>query len=462
MRAIALTAVFGVLLIATFAVGGKLEKFVPAAPPTSQPRVAEGPPDPALKQMIDDLGSEDWRTREKAGRDLAALGEKVLPHMRKALLTTDNPEVQQRLSVLVRKMDRERLVEPKRVTLNMKDKTAKEFFDEITKQTGYRIEFGGGGQETKHSFEFNNTPFWQAVDAVASAAGFCVYPEYDDDTIRIYNDAMNPFVAYSGPFRILPTNINTNRSVQLSGISRRGDNNRVQEYMSLSMQIQSEPKNPMLGVMVPDITEAKDEFGGSLLPPRERHAYSPGYINGNYRGHNSYVNVSLIRGDRAATKIAKLKGRVGVVLLAGTSPDIVVTDVLKTKKKTVVGRTVQLEFEGADEDSNQKGVYIVSFTAKRLTPSDPNRNDDYIWSNSLWQRLELTDEKGNRYFCSGPTAQNNNGQGMVTLTVQFTPDDRRFGRQNPNKPGPPVKFTLNEWLTVTHEVNFEFKDIPLP
>src|SRR5262249_15720214 len=160
-------------------------------------------------------------------------------HMRKALLTTENPEVQQRLSVLVRKMDRERLVEPKRVTLNMKDKTAKELFDEISKQTGYRIEFGGGGQGNKHSFEFNNTPVWRAVDAVASATGFSVYAEYDDDTLRVYNnDIMNPFVAYSGPFRILPTNINSNRSVQLSGISRRGDSGRVSEYMNLSMQIQ--------------------------------------------------------------------------------------------------------------------------------------------------------------------------------------------------------------------------------
>jgi hypothetical protein len=467
MRTTAVTAVFGILILATFAVGGKPLKeidFVAAAPPTSMPRVAEGPPDPALKQLLDDLGSDDWRTREKAGRDLSALGEKALPHMRKLLLTTDNPEVKQRLSVLVRKMDRERLIEPKRVTLNMKDKTAKELFDEIAKQTGYRIEFGGGGVESKHSFEFDKTPFWQAVDAVATAVGFSVYAEYEDDTVRVYNnDAMNPYVGYSGPFRILPTNINSNRSVQLSGISRRGDNGRVSEYMNLSMQIQSEPKNPMLGVMVPEITEAKDEFGGSLLPPRERNAYyNPGYINGNYRGHNSYVSVNLMRSDRAATKIKTLKGRVNVVLLSGTVADVTVTDVLKTKKKTVIGRTIQIEFDGVDEDANQKGTYLVSFSAKRQAQPDQNRNDEYIWSNSLWQRLELTDEKGNRYHCYGPTVHNNNGQGSVQLVVQFGPDDRRTGRPGAVKPGPPAKFTLNEWLTITHEVPFEFKDIPLP
>jgi hypothetical protein len=466
MRTAALASVFGILLAAAFASGGKLRlrelDYLPGGPPASMPRVAEGPPDPALKKLIDDLGSEDWRTREKAGRELAKLGDKALPHLRKALLSTDSPEVQRRLSVLVRKMDRERLVEPKRVTLSAKDKTAKEIFEAIGKQTGYKIEFGGG-PDGKHSFEFENTPFWQAIDAVAGAAGLTVYAEYEDDTVRVYNnESANPYVAYSGPFRLLATNIQSNRNVQLSGISRRGGNSHVNEYLNLSMQIQSEPKNPMLGVTQPELTEAKDEYGGSLLPPRDRNAYSSGYMNGNFRGHNTYMSVNLTRGDRAATTIKKLKGRVGVVLLAGTVPDIVVTDALKAKKKSIVGRTVSLEFDGVEEDANQKGVYKVSFTAKRQGPTDPNRNDDYQWSNSLWQRLELVDAKGNRYFCHGPTTQNNNGLGTAQLVVQFGPDDRRTGRQNPNKVGPPAKFTLNEWLTVTHEVNFEFKDIPLP
>ena len=32
--------------------------------------------------LIKDLGNDDYRVREKAGRDLAALGEKALPRMR--------------------------------------------------------------------------------------------------------------------------------------------------------------------------------------------------------------------------------------------------------------------------------------------------------------------------------------------------------------------------------------------
>lgn len=481
MRITAVTAVFGLLIVTTFAIGGKEERELPALPvvppppppgagsgPNSGPdasRPAEGKPDPAIAQMIEDLGSDDWRTREKAGRDLTAKGEKALPQMRKAMLATDNPEVQRRLAILVRKLDRERLTEPKRVTLTAKDQTPKQIFDEIAKQTGYRLEFGGGGPETKHSFEFKNTPFWQAMDAVANAAGFTVYAEYDDDTIRVYNqDSTNPYVAYAGPFRLLATNISTNRSVQLSGISKRGGTPRANEYMNLNFQIQSEPKNPMLGIMQPELLEAKDELGGSLLPPQERNNIRSNYFNGGYRGHNTYMSVNLTRGDRAATTLKSLKGRVGVVLLSATVPELVVTDPLKVKKKSFTGRTTELEVEGVDEDANQKGVYLVSLVAKKRGQNDPDQlrgNEDYIWSQSLWQRMELFDEKGNKYFCYGPTVHNNNN-GSVQLVVQFGPNDRRTGRPGAAKLGPPAKFTLNEWLTVTHEVNFEFKDIPLP
>lgn len=458
MRTTAITAVFGLLLVAAFAVVGK-EDLPPPPAPGAAPRA-----DAAVKQLIEDLGSDDWRVREKAGADLAARGDRALDQMRAALLATDNPEVQRRLAVLVRKIDRDRLVEPRRVTLGVKDKTAKQVFDEIAKQTGYRIEFGGGGPDTKHSFEFDKTPFWQAVDAVANAGGFTVYAEYNDDSIRVYaQDTMNPHVAYAGPFRFVATNINTSRSVQLSGISKRGDGQRVNEYINLSFQVQSEPKNPMLGIMQPELTEAKDDLGGSMLPPQDRNngIYRSGYYNGGYRGHNTYMSANLVRGDRGATALKSLKGKVSIVLLSATVPDVVVADALKAKKKSFTGRTVGIDLESIEEDANQKGVYLVNLTAKRVTPVDPNRGEDYAWSNNLWQRLELTDDKGNKYFCYGPTTQNNNG-GSLQLVVQFGPEDRRTGRPGPVKLGAPVRFTVTEWLTVTHEVPFAFKDIPLP
>ena len=424
------------------------------------PLVAEKA-DPKVEKMIADLGSDDYRTREKAGHDLEAYGEKALPAMRATLLSTESPEVQRRLAVLVRKMDVARLVAPKRVTLSIKDKTIKEAIEAIAKHTNYKLEYSGNGgnDEPRHSFEFADTPFWVAVDQVAAAAGCIAFPDYEDDTIRIYNQqAINPYVAYAGPFRFVAQNINSNKSVQLSGINLQGGNNR-QEYMNLSFQIQSEPKNPMLGVTQAEVISAKDENGASLAPPKDGNNRSYYYENRSMRGFNTYGNLSLNRnGGVSATTIKSLKAKVGIILLSGTAPEIVVPDPLKEKKKTFVGRTVEMDFGSFVADPNNKGQYTLDVTLRKHGETDPDRVD-YNWSNSIWNKIELLDADGNRYSSYGPNNINNNGL-SVQITVPYTTNDRRTGR--PIKLGPPVKLVVNEWLSVTHEVTFEFKDIPLP
>ncbi|MBP3959062.1 hypothetical protein J8F10_27780 [Gemmata sp. G18] len=462
MRTTPITAVFGLLLVATFAAGGK-EIYYGGGSPTPMPLVAEGPGDTAVEQLIKDLGAEDWRTRELAGRELTTKGEKALPYMRRALLATENPEVQRRLSVLVKKVDFDRLVAPKRVTLSAKDLSAKDIMADIAKQTGYKIEFNEQAN-TKHSFEFNDTPFWQVIDTVANACGATVYTEYEDDTIRIYNqDSVSPHVAYAGPFRFTATNIQCNRTVQLSNLSRRGGGERVNEYLSLSFQVQSEPKNPMLSVSQPELVTATDNLGGSLLPPRENnnYAYRSGYYNRGSRSHNQSMSVNLSRIDRSATSIKELKGRVRVELLSGTSPEVTVPDPLKVKKKTFTGRTADLEVTSVDPDANNKGVFTVNVTAKNRTPVDPRRGDDYMWANNIQQRIELSDESGNKYFSYGMQSSNYT-PGGYQMTLMFGPEDRRTGRPNPVKIGPPTRLVLTEWHAVTHEVTFSFKDIPLP
>ena len=46
------------------------------------------------------------------------------------------------------------------------------------------------------------------------------------------------------------------------------------------------------------------------------------------------------------------------------------------------------------------------------------------------------------------------------MTIPYGNQDRRGGQTA--KLGPPVKMVVNEWLSITHEVTFEFKDVPLP
>lgn len=430
---------------------------------------------PAAK-LIADLGSDDYRTRENAGKGLAQLGEKALPEMRKALETTDDPEVSRRLTVLVRRIDHDRLVAPKRITLALKDKTIQAYVDEIQKQTGYRVDYSPNGpaNDTKYSFEFDAAPFWVAVDHIANAAGLVVYADsYDEPSIRMYGqDALNPHVAYAGPFRFLATQISSNKNIQLSGISRRGLNNngRANDQINLSFQIQSEPKNPILGTLVTEVISATDDTGASMVQPKDPNNSRSYYYNNNYRTHNAHANLQLMRIDKGATAIKSLKAKSQVILLANTIPEVVIADPLKVKNKKFVGRTAEIDFADLSEANGQ---YTLTLTAKKLGASDDG-NPDYYWSNSVQQKMELFDAKGNKLRNNGATNINNNGS-SVTVTLMFSPDEgggmrgRRFGGPPPAAPpaaaaklGAPAKFVFNEWVSATHEVTFEFKDIPLP
>ena len=81
--------------------------------------------------------------------------------------------------------------------------------------------------------------------------------------------------------------------------------------MNLSFQIQSEPKNPMLGVTQAEVISAVDEFGGSLVLPRNPNYRSCYYNNGSFRGHNTYGNLNLTarRQDRHHDQVAQGQGR---------------------------------------------------------------------------------------------------------------------------------------------------------
>ncbi|MFO0802400.1 MAG: hypothetical protein U0791_04660 [Gemmataceae bacterium] len=434
-------------------------------PDAATATVPEAPIDPELLKLVQSLGSENYREREKAGQALEAKGEKSLHDLRRALASTDSPEISRRLTMIVRRMDYDRLVSPKRITMNLKDKTAKAAFDEITKQTGYKIEYANNGPggigapaEPKFNFEFEKAPFWQVVDKIAEQAGLGVYADYDDEIVRVnsHQDVSNPHVCYAGPFRFVATGINSSRNVQLSGISKRGFQQRSSESIGFSFQIHSEPKNPILGTLPAEVTLATDELGGNLVPPKDPNQFRSSYYNqGSYRGHNAYGNVSLLRGSKDATTLKTIKGKMGIVLLAGIVPEVVIADPMKTKMKTIRGRNVEVVFDSMTEAGGQ---YTATLTVKRLDVQDQN-NIDYNWSNSIWQKIELQDATGKKWNTYGPNQINNNNGLSVQLVIPFNKQNRRGEEE---KLGPPVKLIVNEWLQVTNDVTFEFKDVPLP
>jgi hypothetical protein len=425
----------------------------------SSAAVAENPfkssgPTPTEKKalaLIEKLAAADFRERETAARDLAALGDRARPVMKRVAATTDNPEVERRLEVLIAKLEHAELHNPRRVTFTG-NKPIGQLLKEIADQTGYKVNGGPDDEKQRLTVAWKDRTFWEALDEVAEAAGLSVQAnDYGEEAggVSVHaNDSFDPHVHRAGPFRVVATNIGSNQNRLLSGLPRKGLPVVNNGTLTLNLMLLSEPKNPMLGAQPVVVTAATDDTGASLLAgddPNTRVSY---YNSANYRGNNQYLYVNLGKPAREATLIKELRGKVQLTLLAGTRPEITVEKLLTVKKKTFVSRTTELLIESVTEPS--EAGFSVTLTAKHLHAT----HEDYAWSNAVYQRLEVYDEDGEKFVTTGATNMNQ-APGSVSMTLPFVPPAGR-------KLGKPTKLVLVEWITAPREVEFSFKNVPLP
>src|SRR5689334_12596197 len=172
---------------------------------------------PAVERLIEQLGSRDFKVREAAGRALSVRGDEALPAMRKALAHPD-PEVHQRLTQLIADTERALLLAPKRVTLKLDQVPMAAALAELTRQTGYRIEFQGGGQQQLVSLQAENVTFWEAFDKLCAQGGLVLQQHHDlSGGLVVYaQNAIVPFVDYRGPFRLWAGGFHYNKSLSFA------------------------------------------------------------------------------------------------------------------------------------------------------------------------------------------------------------------------------------------------------
>lgn len=74
-----------------------------------------------VKQLVKDLGSEEYATREAADVKLRKLGRPALPALKEALERTDDPETMARLKKIVEDFEREAKIDAALADLDAKD-----------------------------------------------------------------------------------------------------------------------------------------------------------------------------------------------------------------------------------------------------------------------------------------------------------------------------------------------------
>ena len=405
---------------------------------------------PKAQQLIEQLGSKDYKEREKASKDLATEGEAALPFLKAALLTTEGPEVQRRLEVLIDTLNSELAFRPTLVSIDSKNRSAKAIVKDLCKQAGYTFQ-ESGQTDKKITLKLSNVPFWEATHAINLATGFSFATSDDDKkTISVYNDDnLSPYQYVNGPFRFTASNINSNRSFQLSNIPKAGRTSN-QEYMNMSVSIQAEPKLGIVGIGSVTILKAVDDKGTELTDSESNPVelgIGRAQVPIGYRSLTQSCNMGFNRGSREATTIREFRAKVAVAILIEERPEFIVENILDAKKKKFSGINFDLEVIDATE---AMGVATLKV---KLQKRDANPNNDPSWYYSVNQRLVMIDDKGGKMIGS-INEQNQNGS---TVTMQFN-----FAPSPGKKAGKPSKLILNEWIAESREIEFKFKDIPIP
>lgn len=412
-----------------------------------------------IEFLIAQLGDKDFQRREAASRALAALGTEALPALQRFRSHPD-PEIRRRLDELIPPLERALALGPKRITLHMTNQPIRAVIEELTKQTGYKFagleNQGSKADKLAYTFHFDKTPFWQAMDQVCEAGGFVLQQNYyGDDSLRLFRqpDSFVPFVSYDGPFKVVATGFNYNRSNQFAHLIRNQQGQQGSESLQVNLSLVVEPRLPILRLGSVRLTAAEDEEKQSMLPTTD-HLGGPWggrsfYAGGGYRSYIQQTQATLVLPSRTSRIVKVLKGVIPVTLLADQKPAVVTDRILSAKGKKFQAGAASFYVEDVSELAGKQ--YQIKLSVTEESKDGP---DDWTRIQSLQQRIEIQDSQGNKqqfYFNSVGTNGVNGGQ--YTITVQ----------PNANgKIGPPAKLVYYAWILMEHEVSFEFRDLPLP
>jgi hypothetical protein len=145
---------------------------------------SEAPNKEKIDKLIEQLGSASFAEREKASKELAAIGAPALEALRKAA-KSDDAEIRKRAEEILPKIERQaesaRVLVPKRVKLVYKDTPLGEALADFQKKSGYKIHLhdpDGKLKERKITLDTGETTFWHAF------ASFCDKAELSEASME--------------------------------------------------------------------------------------------------------------------------------------------------------------------------------------------------------------------------------------------------------------------------------------
>ncbi|MCC6418094.1 MAG: hypothetical protein IT429_07560 [Gemmataceae bacterium] len=190
--------------------------------------------------LIKQLSSNKFTERDRAKRELEAIGVPALDALRKAVKNGDL-EASRRAAELVRRMEGkiilDNLLAPKKVRLQVQDMPVPEAVAELAKQSGYTIDLLGDRvvlAGRKVTLDTGETTFWQAFDQLCAKASLVQVQSINNPyLIRPGID-----LPVNGGIQILPVPVPRPALPPAKGQPAPPPANRVQPVPAIRLQIQ--------------------------------------------------------------------------------------------------------------------------------------------------------------------------------------------------------------------------------
>lgn len=434
--------------------------------------LGQSPQPEAIKSAIEALGDENFERRQGAESRLKEMGASAIPALKAAREHADL-EVRKRASELLSVIEHSIRLAPRMVDIKDGQVPLKDLIKDFAGQTGYGIETWPNLQDKPVQLPRGRVPLLQALDMAGRQAGCVVQQGFGDDRIRLGQGQPPEHAWYDGPFRVTATNVQNFRNIDLN--QGAGATNRRTDSLTLGLNINAEPRLPLLGVAEPRLSMAIDNLDQSLMGPLPG---EPGWNGGavrhvsrygnGYRSQSQGFTATMRRASERSTHIKLVRGSVSCVLLVEQKPVPLTTEILKAKGQTATVGTTTFTIEDAQETPAK----LVTVKLAVREGKDGATSGDYTWLNSLYQRIELQDAQGRKFMNQG-SSWGNSGPNFAQLTFTFAVPPAGANPQPrapaipgmappPGKVGPPAKLVYTVWETTEHSVPFEFRDLPLP
>jgi hypothetical protein len=444
------------LVIITLGIAARTSSAQEADSAASQPTTSPA----RVQELIQQLGSDEWRQREQAQQQLVGLGAGAVDALAKVAASDDvDPEVKSRAAAALAAIRAQDTDGPSLLTMHLKDVPAQQVLDTISEQAHMRFntDIFPMPAARRITIDADALPFWNVMEQLCTQLGVC--PMFDDANtrqIRLQPMPQNWLTKAPhhvvGPFIVSIMDLHRSRNIDLTGARRPDDR------FGAQMTVYAEPKVLVAQMSTPEVTDATDDAGNSLIPP-------PGPIPGVFFGRRTpgqTIEVPLLYPANPGKRITVLRAKIKLGI--GESVErYQVDDLLGAMKVShaLGGRTIEVQVTKVGNDN-----YQVAVTMKRGAMPD----EQWIAMTSRAADIALEDADGKRMTVSGWSG--GGGGGTSGEEFKFTGHYTRMqfnrvvaagGGVGPQRVGEPTRLVWDVPTKIKNvTVPVEFRDLPMP